>query len=183
MTKLIRRSIDRGILDIMRYGEDVVMSDIFKQGFYQKHHMNTTVGEHSLNVTVISLYICYTLDKLCIRTDKRCMVRIALLHDIGIIGRFEKFSDKKSCHRDHPAESVTEAGKLCLDLDEKEMYAIENHMWPAYGTRPHSKEGFILTLADKLSCVREVLYKPKFPVLKKRTCGKIASCGIYDIAA
>ena len=145
-------------LDIERYGADVLDSEELQNAFQQTHHTWSTVGEHTLRVTAASLIICYALRKIHVRTDISSVVKGALCHDLGILGRDEKYSSRKECSRQHPADSVSVARKLMEDLPEKSADIIERHMWPAgHSKAPNSLEGVIVSVADKYAAVKDLV--------------------------
>ena len=145
-------------LDIERYGADVLDSEELQHAFQQTHHTWSTVGEHTLRVATASLIICYALRKIHVRTDIPAVVKGALCHDLGILGRDEKYSSRKECSRQHPADSVSVARKLMKDLPEKSADIIERHMWPAGHSKiPNSLEGVIVSTADKYAAVKDLI--------------------------
>jgi len=144
--------------DMQRYGGDVLDSDEMKQAFEQTHHRWATVGEHTLRVTMSSLMICYALRKLNINVNIPAVVIGALCHDLGILGRKEKYSSAKECSAEHPKDSVEVAKSLLDELPEKTEDIIERHMWPAGDSKaPNSIEGAIVSVADKYSAVKDLV--------------------------
>ncbi|MCR5119008.1 MAG: HD domain-containing protein [Lachnospiraceae bacterium] len=141
--------------NLQRYGKHILDSAEFTESFTQAHHIDTTVGDHTMYVSRTSLRICYYLNKLHIRTDMEDMVVGSLCHDLGIMGREDKFSNKRQCYREHPDDSVEVARKLNPELSTKTEKMIRNHMWPYTSGSPGSKEGYILVVADKYCSVRE----------------------------
>lgn len=144
---------------IMKYGKDVINSEIFQRGFHQKHHFKMTVADHSMDVTITALKLSHVLNRLHIATDEKTIVEGALCHDLGILGRDEKFSSNHDMCRMHPILSVDETRKLIPDMDEKLEGVVRRHMWPATAVTmpPNSREGLIVMLADKYSATCEVL--------------------------
>ena len=178
------KEINRKIVaDITTYGKNILDSDLFREAFLQKHHTNTTVGEHTLNVTASALRMCYMLEKTGLKLDERAVTVGALCHDLGIIGRYEKFENNRVCCRLHPLDSVRISEKLVPDIDHKTEEIIRCHMWPLNGWMPTSVEGYIITMADKYSSIRELLYRPKLPLLKRETAGMILNAMISGAAA
>ena len=144
--------------DLMLYGNEVLKSDEMKQAFGQTHHQWSTVGEHTFRVAFSSVMICYALRKLNIKVSIPAVVIGALCHDLGILGRDEKFSSAKECSREHPKDSVVVARELVSELPEKTEDIIERHMWPAGGTEaPNSIEGVVVSVADKYSAVKDLV--------------------------
>ena len=144
---------------IMKYGRDVINSAVFQRGFQQRHHVKMTVADHSMDVTIIALRLSRALQRLHIRIDEKTIVEGALCHDLGILGRDEKFKNGRDMCRMHPILSVDETKKLIPDMDEKLEGVVRRHMWPATAITmpPNSREGLIVMLADKYSATREVM--------------------------
>ncbi|MBR3307567.1 MAG: HD domain-containing protein [Lachnospiraceae bacterium] len=141
--------------DLEFYGSGILCSEEFRKSFRQKHHIDTTVGEHTLYVSRTSLKIAYFLKKLHVKTNMGELVVVALCHDLGILGRDEKYPNKRSCYRKHPGESKEVARRLVPELNERTEKMIERHMFPVTIKPPVSKEGYILLAADKYCAVRE----------------------------
>ena len=137
--------------DIERYGSDILKSEELQHAYDQTHHTWSTVGEHTLRVAAASLAICYALRKIHV-------VKGALCHDLGILGRYEKYKSNKECSRRHPADSVEIARKLVEDLPEKSADIIERHMWPAgHSKAPNSLECVIVSVADKYAAIKDLV--------------------------
>lgn len=144
--------------DLMLYGGDVLQSEEMKQAFDQTHHRWATVGEHTFRVAFSSLMITYALRKMKINVSIPAVVVGALCHDLGILGRAEKFSSGREMSREHPKESVTVARDIVGELPEKTENIIERHMWPAGDTKaPDSIEGAVVSVADKYSAVKDIV--------------------------
>ena len=149
-----RRKEERIQKDLARYGGGILDSEEMRRAFRQRHHTLSTVGEHSLRVARTSLAICYALRRLNIATDLPSVVTGSLCHDLGILGRDEKFDSARECSRRHPADSVELAGKLVGELPEKTEDIISHHMWPVGGSAPpRSLEAAIVSAADKIAAV------------------------------
>ena len=144
--------------DLMHYGSDVLQSDEMKKAFEQTHHQWSTVGEHTFRVAFSSVMICYALRKLNIKVSIPAVVVGALCHDLGILGRSEKFSSAKECSREHPKDSVEVARSIVGEMPEKTEDIIERHMWPAGESEaPNSIEGLVVSAADKYSAVKDLV--------------------------
>ena len=117
--------------DLERYGGEILHSDEMEQAYRQTHHTRSTVGEHTQRVAEKSLAICYELNKLHVRTDIQAVVAGSLCHDLGILGRDEKYETNQDCYRQHPSDSVEVARRLMASLPEKTPDIIERHMWPS----------------------------------------------------
>ena len=144
--------------DLERYGGDILRSAPMRRACGQTHHRHATVAEHSLRVAAASLAICYALERLHIATDIPAVVKGALCHDLGILGRAEKYTSMRECSRRHPLESAETARALVRDLPDKSLDIIERHMWPVgHSKAPNSVEGLIVSAADKYAAVKDYL--------------------------
>ena len=155
--------------DLELYGREILNSEEMRRAFAQKHHTLSTVGAHTMRVAATSLAICYMLKKLHIQTDIPAVVTGSLCHDLGILGRNEKFGSAKECSRQHPVDSVELAQKLTGELSEKTADIIERHMWPVGRAKPpNSLEAAIVSAADKIAAVEDFVegYGEKRPGIR-----------------
>ena len=144
--------------DLERYGNEVLQSDEMKQAFEQTHHRWSTVGEHTVRVAATSVLICYALKKLNIKVNVPAVVVGSLCHDLGILGRSDKYSSNKECSREHPKASVEVAKELVDELPDKTEDIIERHMWPiGHSKAPNSIEGVVVSVADKYNAVKDIV--------------------------
>ena len=144
--------------ELERYGGAILDSEEMRLASGQTHHTRSTVAEHTRRVAENSLAICHALKRLGIAADEKAVVEGALCHDLGILGRDEKYVNEKECCRRHPADSVEVARRLLDDLTEKTRDIIEHHMWPVAGSgRPGHLEGFIVSAADKAAAVEDII--------------------------
>ena len=149
---------DRIVDDVERYGGEVLESKELKSAFEQPHHHWSTVGEHTIRVTVSSVMICYALKKLHIKVNVPAVVVASLCHDLGMLGRSEKYSSGKECHREHPKDSVAIAKDIVIDMPDKTEDIIERHMWPAGRSKaPNSIESVVVSVADKYNAVKDLV--------------------------
>ena len=149
---------DRIVDDVERYGGEVLESKELKSAFEQPHHRWSTVGEHTIRVTVSSVMICYALKKLHIKVNVPAVVVASLCHDLGMLGRSEKYSSGKECHREHPKDSVAIAKDIVIDMPDKTEDIIERHMWPAGKSKaPNSIESVVVSVADKYNAVKDLV--------------------------
>ena len=140
--------------DLSRYGRKILESHEMTQAYHQRHHKLSNVGEHTMRVARTSLGICYALRKLNVKTDIPAVVTGSLCHDLGILGRREKFASDRVCSRQHPVDSVETAQRLAGPLPEKTEDIISRHMWPFGGSKPpNSLEAAVVSTADKIATV------------------------------
>ena len=144
--------------DVERYGGEVLSSDEMKHAFDQTHHILATVGEHTLRVTMSSVMLCYALRKLKINVSIPAVVIGSLCHDLGMLGRGDKFQSLKESNSEHPKESVEIAKEIVGELPPKTEDIIERHMWPLGDSKaPNSIEGAIVSVADKYNAVKDIV--------------------------
>lgn len=142
--------------ELERYGSEILNSEEMQRAFQQKHHTLSTVGAHTMRVAATSLAICLALKKLHIKTDIPAVVKGSLCHDLGILGRGEKFHSSRECSEQHPKDSVEIAQKLTGELSDKTADIIARHMWPVGKSKPpNSLEAAIVSTADKLAAVED----------------------------
>ena len=159
---------------VRTYGAEILDSPEFQRAMEQKHHHVTTVGNHSLGVAYTSVKICRFLNAMHIKTDTESIVRGALCHDLGIVGRYEKFSNNLVCWQRHPKESYKVARKLLGDLNKCEKDIICHHMWPTTPMPPRCREGYVIVLADKYCAVREVAVSLKEKYRNKKESDRVS---------
>ncbi len=138
---------------LQRYGSDIMNSPEFRAGYKQIHHHHSTVAEHSIYVAFFCVMIALTLKKFNISTKISMLVETALCHDLGIIGRDDKYDNNHECYKQHPMDSTEIARVLMTEYDDKTEEAISRHMWPLFKPlkTPTSLEGAIITVADKVA--------------------------------
>ena len=151
----------RAFKDIYIYGKRVLESDEYLATFNQTHHHILSVGEHTLHVTLRGLSISYDLIKKGYSVNINNVVIACLCHDLGIIGRYDKFDNNLICCYLHPLHSARIAERLIDNLPRETRKAISRHMFPATLLPPLSLTGFILISADKSSAITEAYLSRK----------------------
>jgi uncharacterized protein len=171
------------IYNIEKYGKPVLNSLKFREALEQCHHHCSTVGMHSLNVTFVALGIGYLLDKFHIRTNTRALVIGCLCHDLGILDR-ERFPSNSSMCRLHPIESADLSVFFSDPEDRERVYDIcRHHMFPLMATPPKTTEGWVITVADKVSAVGERMLPPVRRMWERRNLRVIPTETTYNTAA
>ena len=141
--------------DVLHYGRDIVCTDVFIKAMEQTHHKRTTVGSHSTSVAVSALRMCRRINCRVLHPDEKMVVLAALTHDLGIVGRHEKYNGRFETYVRHPKDSEQIARKLLPDMNKKFYRTISRHMFPLTLVPPTSLEGVIVSLADKWVSVKE----------------------------
>ena len=118
-------------------------------GFIQ--HGTTTLFTHCRNVALLSLKIARMFGS---KVDSVSLVRGALLHDYYLYD----WHDKDACPSwhgfKHPAIALYNASKT-FNLTPTEVDIISRHMFPLTPLPPKTREGWIVSLADKLCSLYE----------------------------
>ena len=174
---------NESIYKIEKYGKPVLYSLMFREALEQCHHRSSTVGMHSLNVTFVALGIGYFLDKLHIHTNTRALVIGCLCHDLGILDR-DRFTSNSSMCRLHPIESADLSVFFSDPEDRDRVYDIcRHHMFPLMATPPKTKEGWVITVADKVSAVGERMLPPVRRMWERRNFKVIPAHSVCNSAA
>ncbi|MBS1315599.1 MAG: HD domain-containing protein [Anaerotignum sp.] len=144
------------------------LKELNRQGRLQeeklaKQHGSTSVYQHSINVAYLSLWLA---GRLPLRTDRRALVRGALLHDYFLYD-WHKKDDGHRWHGFRHGKTAARNAKRDYRLNRLEEYIIARHMFPLTVLPPKSKEGWMVCLADKW-CAAEETVRPFFRIFRKR---------------
>lgn len=119
------------------------------------HHKNVSVHEHVCHVAYVALKIAHTLR---VKVDEDKLVRAALLHDYYLYN----WHDDEGWHKwhgfRHPKFACDNAHRD-FGLCEREKDAILKHMFPLTIVPPKHREGWIITLADKVCAFKECWFR------------------------
>lgn len=139
---------------------DIVAIDEYQQLKNFTHHYYTTRYQHCLNVAWYS----YLMAKKA-HLDAISCARGAMLHDFYL---YDTHIDKKYSKKHmqtHPKIALQNAQKY-FSLNPIEIDCIVHHMWPRVKSRPVTKEGYIVTIADKYAASLEFCSHPFYAVPK-----------------
>ena len=139
--------------DILRYGSDILQSDVFRRADDETHHLHGSVSGHTLNVCIASVRLCRRLQRTHMQLSEKDLIQAALCHDLGMVDRENRYHGRMDSWQSHPEESVKVARELVPDMSEEAGEMIRTHMWPVSGPCPRSKEGVLLSVADKYASV------------------------------
>ena len=151
---MFEKEIDK---DLEQYGGEILRSPLFARAMGQTHHLRASLGQHLLRVTRAGLFLSYALEKVGISSDREKIVIGGLCHDLGMVGRHEKYRNNRECSAKHPLDSVKVAEEFRPEIDEKTKRIIERHMFPLNRKAPDSVEGVIVVLADKYASVKDLV--------------------------
>lgn len=142
---------------------DVLSLDEYQKLKYIKHH-GISRYDHSLRVA----YYSYLITKI-IGLDYKETAVAALLHDFFT----DEVEDKWAIERltKHPEYALANARKN-VDLSEKQIDIIKNHMFPVTFSPPKYLESWIVDLVDDVSAIYEC------GIRVRKNC-KVAAAFIY----
>ena len=140
------------------------LKELNRQGRLQeeklaKQHGSTSVYQHSINVAYLSLWLA---GRLPLRTDRRALVRGALLHDYFLYDWHQKDPSHRLHGFHHPKTALGNAQRD-YHLNWKEKNIIARHMFPLIPVPPQCREAWIVCLADKWCALGETV-EPMFHV-------------------
>ncbi len=140
---------------ILEYGREIIESDIFKRAALQTHHLHGTVMDHTINVCVVSIWLCSRLKSRGAEVREKELVMAALCHDLGMVGRENKYKNSLDSWKGHPEESARIAREIIPDISPLTLEMILSHMWPLAGSPPSSPEAMLLCIADKYASMAD----------------------------
>lgn len=148
--------------DFFSYIGDLYCTEEVQSMRQYPQHSDANRLDHIRAVT----YMSYVFSKRFGLDVKACS-RGALLHDLC----YYDWHDADFSHRPHgfrhPAFAVFNAKLLNPDITKKEERIILRHMWPLTPLPPSSREGFIVTFADKYCASTEMRITKKEKHRKK----------------
>ena len=138
----------------------IVTTEEYKKRKEMMHHENQTVYDHSLKVA----YKAYKIAKIFNLNTTNCVIA-ALLHDFYKKSWISDTTKKKFFQKHgftHAKEALENSKKYYKNyLNEKIENAILRHMFPLNIIPPKYKEGWVITLSDKIVSITEIK-KPSF---------------------
>ncbi len=135
--------------------KDVYFTDEVQSLRQYEQHLDIDRLQHITSVAFLTYIIC---KKFSLNYNEAAIA--ATMHDLfyydwrdGETGRWHKLHGYK-----HPKYAALNAKELYPKLTSLEKDSISKHMWPLTIIPPKTKEGFIISLADKYCATREVMY-------------------------
>ena len=150
-------SNDLTIREMCRLGRDVLENRDMQALRTFPQHGTVSRYEHSLAVCYIALRLA---DKWRVRVDRRSMVRGALLHDFFMYNWNDPASMRPLHGFTHVREALSNAQKQ-FELNEIERDVIKKHMFPLNIALPRYRETALVSAADKISAVMELLHSAR----------------------
>jgi uncharacterized protein len=137
------------------YAKDILSNELFLKGKTFISHGSITVYAHSLAVASLAFSMVENSRTL----DKRCVVRAALLHDFFLYDWHTGPGKQYILHGWVHAGIAAKNARDIFGVTEKEYSCIKTHMWPWTPFHaPQYREGWVITLADKLIALKETLF-------------------------
>jgi len=140
-----RADFEQCVAELLVLEEVCALADYAQHGHGSRLH-------HSIRVA----YCGFLLSRL-FRLDSRAAARAGLLHDLFCYNWREKGYTAGEHTFAHPVEALANAERLVPDLNDAERDAILRHMWPLCHGAPRYAVSVIVSLADKICCVAELL--------------------------
>ncbi len=138
---------------IEKYAGDIISSSGMQSEKNFIQHGGISCYSHSVSVALMSINIAQTLR---IHADIKSMIRGALLHDYFLYDWHER-DPKHKLHGFTHARTALRNAERDFNLSEIERDIIEKHMFPVNIKPPRHKESYIVTIADKICALREVI--------------------------
>ena len=121
-------------------------------------HGSVSVYSHCMFVAVESVKIAQSMN---LDVDMDSLVRGALLHDYFLYDWHDNPDGRHNVHGfTHPFTALKNA-KEDFNLTRKENDIIVHHMFPLVPFPPHSKEAWIVCMADKICAAKETIMMRK----------------------
>lgn len=118
-------------------------------------HLGVSRLDHCISVAACSFRLSILLG---LSVDRKSLIRGALLHDFFLYDWREQSGRRgRMMHGfTHPREALNTAQEH-FELSETERNIILRHMWPLTVVPPSCREAFIVSAADKICTLRELL--------------------------
>jgi len=143
---------DRTLFD--EYAKDIINHELFLSCKKIYSHGAISIYEHSINVAETAFSMIEESPSI----DKKCVARAGLLHDFFLY-EWHVPGIRYLVHgHAHPAIAAENA-KRVFNVNDKEYSCIKTHMWPwTLFHPPLCREGWIISLADKIVAIKETLF-------------------------
>ena len=131
---------------------NILENEKFKQLAKFTAHGNTSTLEHSISVAELCLKIA---EKFKLKVNKDELIKSALLHDLFLYD-WHHAPKEAGLHGFTHSKTAADEAKKEFDINDRVYSNILTHMWPLNITKvPKTKEGLIISIADKICSLRE----------------------------
>jgi uncharacterized protein len=155
-SKLFNDVNDELCIEFINYVSDIVCIPEYQLLKNYTHHYYTNRYQHCLNVAWYSFLMSRKL-----HLNVRSCTRGAMLHDFYLYENIHTKEEVKKHIQTHPKVALENAQRF-IRLDDVEIDCIVHHMWPRVKGKPKTKEGYIVTVADKYAASLEVCSHPYY---------------------
>ncbi|PST47491.1 phosphohydrolase [Bifidobacterium callitrichos] len=124
-------------------------------------HGNVSTFAHSIRVACLAVWIADRAH-LWRHVDLKSLIRAALLHDYFLYDWHDWDDGEHRLHGFTHGGAALRNALRDFRLNAIERDSIANHMFPMTPTPPRYVEGYLVTIADKLSATRETLSLDRF---------------------
>ena len=163
-----RRRLEREFSEYINGFEN--HSEILEMDKYIQHSDISTL-RHCIHVSYLTFLICRKFGFIGFNT--REAVRGALVHDMFLYDWHENSPFTFHGFK-HPRIALANANRAFGNLSTLEADIILNHMWPLTIYRlPKHKEAYVVSLADKICTVMEVMKIRSFKSIDKTVYKKV----------
>ena len=158
VTSLTRVEIQRLVAT---YGRDVLEHEHMRIERRCYQHGNVTTYAHSIRVACLAVWMADRA-RLWKRVDLRSLIRAALLHDYFLYDWHDWDGGTHRWHGFTHGSTALDNALADFKLNAVERDAIARHMFPLTPLPPRHLEGYLVTLADKLSATAETFSPDRF---------------------
>jgi uncharacterized protein len=135
------------------YAKDILTNELFLETKKIYSHGIVNIHDHSIAVAELA----FSMAENSAALDKKCVVRAGLLHDFFLYEWHVPGIRYLKHGWAHPAIAAEKAREV-FGISDREYSCIKTHMWPwTLFSPPRCREGWIISLADKIVSVRETL--------------------------
>ncbi|ADB09906.1 conserved hypothetical protein [Bifidobacterium dentium JCM 1195 = DSM 20436] len=124
-------------------------------------HGVVTTFAHSVRVACLAVWMADRLH-LWYRVDLHSLIRAALLHDYFLYDWHDWDNGEHRLHGFTHGNTAVRNAVRDFRLNHVERDSIANHMFPLTPRPPRYIEGYLVTMADKISATRETFSMERF---------------------
>ena len=142
------------VLHFGAYSNEILMSEGMQYEKMLPHHGEVTCYDHSVSVAWLSTRLA---EHFHYNVDMKSLVRGALLHDYYLYD-WHDANDGHRLHGFYHAKRALRNAESDFSLSDIERDIIVKHMFPLNPQLPQYLESVIVSVADKVCAMREVLH-------------------------
>jgi uncharacterized protein len=143
------------------YGHDILSHESMQIERTCYQHGVITTYAHSIRVACLAVWIADRMH-LWHKVDLRSLVRAALLHDYFLYDWHDWDNGEHRLHGFTHGRRALRNAERDFRLNHVERDSIANHMFPLTPVPPRYIEGYLVTMADKISATRETFSPERF---------------------